>query len=561
VHTNGATAERLLPETMGSGVAVLDADGDGLADLVFADGAALGEPGGPRPRGLAFYRNLGGWRFERIAEAGLSVDAYAMGLAVGDVDGDGALDLLVTTVATRAGTGGDRLFLNRSRERGGVAFEDVSAAWGLEPDGGFGSSAAFFDADGDGDLDLFSGRYVEWSLAGDVACSPDGEHRIYCTPEVYAGATSRFYRNLGGRFADETATVGIAAPGKTLGVVVLDVDGDRRLDLAIANDTAPNQLWVNLGAGSGVVGFEERAALAGFAVDASGSARGGMGIAAGDLDGDGRAELVVGNFANETAGLFRGEADGLFRETTAEARLGIPTLLSLTFGTLLADLDADGRLDVVLANGHIEPEIAAVSGGRQSHAQPLQVFLNRGEHFVEAAGPEPHYVGRGLAAGDLDGDGDPDLVLSQNGGPAALLRSDGQPGAGGGAWRRVRLCGPGPNTWGYGALVSFETAFARGSGERDRDGSEDRSGRRLVRSLEPAGSYLSSSEPVIALALSAGERLVRVIVDWPSGGSDEYGASDLDGLDGPDGARGLLVLRAGDAGDGCPPASARAAGQ
>ncbi|HVS63810.1 MAG TPA: CRTAC1 family protein [Thermoanaerobaculia bacterium] len=522
VHANGASPARLLPETMGSGVAVFDADGDGRADLLFADGGRLERESSPRP--LALYRNLGSWRFERIADAGgVIVDGYAMGLAVGDVDGDGDLDVLVTTVGATAGAGGDRLFLNR----GDGTFDDVSKAWGLKPDGGFGSSAAFFDADGDGDLDLFSGRYVEWSLAGDVDCSPDGQHRTYCTPEVYEGAVSRFYRNLGGRFADETAATGIAAPGKTLGVAVIDVNDDGRLDLAIANDTVPNQLWINLGE----AGFEERAPLAGFAVDSSGSARGGMGIAAGDLDSNGHIDLVVGNFANETAGLFLGEPDGLFREATAEARLGIPTLLSLTFGTLVADLDGDGWLDVVFANGHIEPDIATVSNGRQSYEQPLQVFLNRVDHFVESPGPAGRYVGRGLASGDLDGDGDLDLVLSQNGRPAVLLRNDA-PVAGS---RRLRLCGPGANTWGQGAEVAIETT----------------AGRTLLRRLEPAGSYLSSSEPVLTIALAEGEGLSRVAIEWPGGARNEYGSEQLRVEE------GLLVLRSEASSPGCAPAAPR----
>jgi hypothetical protein len=487
-HTSGASAERLLPETMGSGVAVFDADGDGRADVLFADGAELrASAASSLSGGLRLFRNLGAMRFAVATEAsGLRYEGYAMGLAIGDVDGDGALDVYVT------GLRGDRLF----RNLGGGRFADVTADRGLplgDTGGGwsFGSSAAFFDADGDGDLDLFAGRYVAWAPESDHRCSPDGVHRVYCTPEGYPAVPSRFYRNEGGRFVDETASSGLGVAGKALGVVVLDHAGDGRLDVAVANDTEPNFLFV-----AGESGFEERALESGLALGPSGVARGGMGIAAGDLDGDAREDVVIGNFANEMAALFVADAEGLYADDASRARLGLATLLQLAFGTVIADFDGDARLDVAFANGHIEPAIAEISGGRESFAQPLQVFRNTGGGF-EAAPPSVSLVGRGLAAGDLDLDGDVDLVASQNGGAAVLLRNDSPARP----WLRVRLRGAGGNSWGQGAAVAIEWS----------------DGRSAVRRLEPSGSYLSSSEPVLTVGLGDRGAPSRLVVRWPTG--------------------------------------------
>lgn len=491
-HRNAASERKLLPETMGSGVAIFDADADGLPDVLFVDGGPLSGEGKDDTLRLRLFRNLGELRFQDATDgSGLELPFYGMGAAVGDFDGDGALDLYVT------GVGGDRLFHNDGEGR----FEDTTTAWGLPERGGFGSSAAFFDADADGDLDLFVGRYVDWSPEEDQSCSPDQRNRVYCTPEVYPAVENRFYRNLGDRFVDDTAEAGLALPGKTLGVVVLDVDLDGWLDLAVANDTVPNALLVNRGDGT----FENTAAEAGFALGAARAARGGMGIAAGDLFADGREDVVVGNFANEMAALFHNRGEGLFEDRAATARLGMPTLLALTFGTLATDLDNDGWLDVVFANGHIEPSIDRVTGDRESFAQPLQVFRNLGGTFDQVPDiPSGRLVARGLASGDLDLDGDVDLVVTQNGGPAVLLRNDSPAHD----WLRLRLRGPGANSWGLGTEVTIEF--------------ED--GASLLRRLEPSGSYLSSSEPILHVGLgggsAAGRRVRRISVRWPGGATD-----------------------------------------
>jgi hypothetical protein len=365
---------------------------------------------------------------------------------------------------------------------------------------GVGASAAFLDYDGDGWLDLFAGRYVAWSTATDVACRPDGVHRTYCTPEVYPGQSNRLYRNLGGRrFADVSRAAGIYRPdGKTLGVAVVDCDRDGRPDLAVANDTVRNFLFLNRGDGR----FDERAVAAGVAYGVSGATRGGMGIAAGDLTGSGLPDLVIGNFSQEMAAFYRASAPGSYRDEAAEAGLGIPTLMSLAFGTLAFDHDGDGALDVAFANGHIEPDIAS-SQRLQTYAQRLQLFRNLGggTAFEEVRGQpgsalETPYVGRGLAAADLDSDGDLDLVLTQNGRPARLLRNDAPPRS----WLRVRLAGRASNRWGLGATV---TAVA--------------GARRWTRQLASGGSDLSASEPVLTCGLGDTPRVDRLEIEWPAG--------------------------------------------
>jgi hypothetical protein len=508
-HFNAASERRYLPETMGAGVALFDADGDELPDLYFVNGAPLpATPGGPSAPGApgappspaptgALYRNLGGGRFAEVtAPAGLAVPFFGMGAAVGDYDNDGRTDLFVT------GVGGDRLFRNVGAP-GDPRFAEVTGAVGLgggAGDAGFGSSAAFLDVDGDGWLDLFAGRYVTWSPEGDVPCSPDGVHRTYCTPEVYDGESNRLYRNLEGRrFEDVTERAGLLRPeGKTLGVAVVDPDRDGRPDLAVANDTVRNFLFLNRGDGA----FREAAVAAGFAFSPSGATRGGMGIAAGDLTGDGLAELVIGNFSQEMSAVYRAVGPGQWSDDAAQLGIGLPTLMTLAFGTLIFDADGDGELDVMFANGHIEPAIARTQR-LQTYAQRPQLFVNEGggAAFREVRGREgtaleTPYVGRGLAAADLDGDGDLDLVLTQNGRPARLLRNDSPPRS----WLRLRFVGRASNRGGLGVRVTAE------AGDR-----------RWTRLLASGGSYLSASEPVLTLGLGDLRRLDRVEVAWPSG--------------------------------------------
>lgn len=484
VHDNAASDRRLLPETMGSGVACFDADGDGRVDVFLVGGS-------PR-QGGALYLNLGNGKFrDASAGSGLERGFVGMGAAVGDVDADGDLDLFVSGVGVRGKERGDRLFLNQ----GGGRFADASEAWGLEPEG-FGSSAAFFDLENDGDLDLYVGRYVAWSPESDIECRPNGVDRSYCTPESYASVASRLYRNDGGKaFTDVSEDSGIAALlGKALGVATFDADGDGLTDLAVANDTTRNFLFRNLGGGK----FAEVGIESGIALSLSGAPRGAMGIDAGDVDGDLADDLLIGNFAQEMSALYLQSRPGLFADEATRLGLGVPTLMLLTFGNLIADFDNDGLPDLAIANGHIEPQIANWQP-HQRYAQPLQLFRNRGKNFAPVpaeAALAAGYVGRGLASLDYDQDGDLDLLLTQNGAAAKLLRNDSPPG------RFLELlpqsrAGANP-PYGLRLLAGPEGApFA-------------------AQRLASGRSYLSTSEPLLHLGL--GERKVdRLELRWPSG--------------------------------------------
>lgn len=487
-HHNDASERRYLPETMGSGAAFFDYDGDGRPDLYLVNGASLNGSRAHSPTG-ALYRNVDGKHFLDVTrEAGLVEPLYGMGAAVGDFDNDGHTDLFVTALD------GDRLY----RNRGDGLFEDVTTRMGLDR-GGFSSSAAFVDYNRDGHLDLFVGRYVKWTRQTDVPCSLDGSRGMYCTPEVYPGDSNRLYRNLGGRrFQDVTRNSGIYQPeGKTLGIAILDHNRDGWPDLAVANDTVRNFLFVNNRDGT----FSETGVTAGMAYSDSGATRGGMGIDTGDVDGNGLSDIVIGNFSQEMTALFRSMEKGYYVDQAAQAGIGIPTLMTLAFGSLLADLDGDGWLDCVIANGHIEPDIAKLHPAH-SYAQPMQFFHNEGQGRYRLLSAEHDgifelpLVARGLAGADVDSDGDLDLAVTQNGRNALLLRNDSQAKS----WLRLRLVGRISNRTGYGAVVTVLAG-----------------GRSWARSLVSGRSYLSACEPVLTVGLGAVRQLERLEIKWPSG--------------------------------------------
>jgi hypothetical protein len=487
-HFNDASANRYLPETMGAGAALFDYDNDGRPDLYLVNGAPLtGSREGARHGMLA--RNIDGTSFRDVTwSTGLTEPLYGMGATVGDIENDGHLDLFVTALPE------NRLY----RNRGDGTFQDVTAAMGFSGSG-FSTAAVFLDYDRDGWQDLLVGRYVHWDPQTDTGCSYDGTRRIYCTPEVYPGQSNRLYRNLGGQsFRDVTEAAGIYRPeGKTLGIAVLDANNDGWPDVAISNDTVRNFLFINNGDGT----FDEAARDRGVAYGESGSTHGGYGISAGDINGDGLTDLAIGRFSLEMTALYRATPQGYYIDDAFQAGVGIPTLTMLSFGTILLDLDSDGWLDLVHANGHIEPRISRVHS-KQTYPQPPQFFRNLGNgefELVQSSGAASFItplVGRGLASADLDGDGDLDLVITQNGRRTRVLRNDSAPRS----WIRIKLSGVASNRTGFGAVVRAV------AGENV-----------WTRSLASGGSYLSASEPILTIGLGETESLDRLEITWPSG--------------------------------------------
>ena len=363
VHENGATGKKYLPETMGSGVAFFDFDGDGDQDLLFVN--SMSWPRGPTTSAL--YRNRGDGSFEDVtAGSGLDRAVYGMGVAVGDYDGDGDRDVYVTALGTNL------LF----RNDGGAKFTEVGKDAGVDHDG-FGSSATWLDYDKDGDLDLFVLNYVQWSIEKDIFCALDGKNKSYCTPESYEGASAVLYRNDGeGKFTDVTKASGLENPrGKGLGAAVFDFDLDGWLDIAVANDTQPNYLYRNEGGGT----FEDIGVLSGIAFAENGAARGAMGIDASDYDASGRQSLVIGNFSNEMLSLYHNEGRGFFIDQAPVSEIGRASLVTLSFASFFFDYDLDGREDIFVANGHVESDIHNV---QQRVSDPIEVRGQVDLHFA-----------------------------------------------------------------------------------------------------------------------------------------------------------------------------------
>ncbi len=494
-HNSGAFGQKYLPETLGPGCAFLDYDGDGWQDILLVNG--MDWPGRTRNRSTPrLYRNNRDGTFADVTrEAGLDVEMYGLGVAVGDYNNDGFPDIFFSCV------GQNRLFRNTGRGR----FQEVTAAAGLGNREGFSSSALWFDYDRDGLLDLFVCNYVKWSPALDVRCSLDGKTKSYCTPEAYRGATCWLFRNRGdGTFEEVTAQAGLFdSSSKSLGVTMFDYDLDGWPDLFVANDTQPNKLYRNTGRGR----FEEIGVRAGVAFSEDGKARAGMGVDAADLDNSGLPSLAVTNFANEMLGLYHNIGNGIYVDWAARTELGLSTRRSLGFGCFFFDADLDGRLDLLVVNGHIDEGVDRLREDIR-YAQPPHLFLNAGGgSFRDVAaevgdGFASPKVARGAAFADIDNDGDLDVLITTNHGPAYLYRNDLRNGNRG---IRFRLRGTRSNRDAIGATVRLYAGGERFS--------------RLVRS---GSSYLSQSELPVTFGVGRRDRIERAVIFWPSGREEEY---------------------------------------
>lgn len=498
-HNSGAFGGKFLPETLGSGCAFLDYDADGWQDILLING--MDWPGHKRQRStLRLYRNNRNGTFTDVTRsAGLDLELYGMGVAVGDYNNDGFPDIFISCV------GQSRLFRNTGRG----SFVDVTATSGLQRHLGFSTSALWFDYDRDGLLDLFVCNYVRWSPEHDVFCSLDGTHKSYCTPEAYRGDTCWLFHNRGdGNFEDVTATSGIFdSSSKSLGVAMLDYDQDGWPDLLIANDTQPNKLYKNLRNGK----FKDVAIDAGLAFSTEGKARAGMGVASADFENSGQPGIAITNFDNEMVGLYRRTSPASYDDVAILAGVGAPSRSTLGFGCVFFDANLDGLLDLAVANGHIDETVRNIRGN-VGYAQAPHLFLNLGSgaggpRFRDVAseaggGFDTPKVARGLAVADFDRDGDLDLLLTTNSGPAFLFRND-QFAANHSA--RFYLTGTKSNRDAIGASLRIFV------------GNQVQS--RLVHS---GGSYLSQSELPVTFGLGPRDQIERLVIDWPSGRSEDF---------------------------------------
>ncbi len=494
VHNNGAFGDKYLPEALGPGCAFIDYDNDGYPDILFVNGEDF--PGHGRARSsLKLYHNNGNGTFTDVtAKSGLDVSMYGMGVAVGDYDNDGYDDIFVTAL------GQSRLFHNN----GNGTFADVTERAGLSGIREFSTSAAWVDYDRDGKLDLLVANYVQWTPDTDVRCTLDGFHKSYCTPESYKGASLRLWHNLGnGRFEDRTKAAGLDDPSsKSLGIAVLDYNNDGWPDVLVANDTQPNKLYRNNRNGT----FTEAGIAAGIAFSEDGVARAGMGVDAVDYDRSGRPSIIITNFSNQMMSLYHNEGNGLFVDEAPRSSIGRASLLTLGFGCFFFDYDLDGWPDIFVANGHIESDIERIQK-RIKYRQPPHLFHNLGGgRFEEAAGSagaafSAPRVARGAAYADIDNDGDLDLLITTNAGPALLFRNDG---GNRNHALRIKLQGIQSNRNGIGAIVRIEYA-----------------GESQWQMLRSGSSYLSQSELVLTFGLGSKTNVSRIEVQWPSGRTDK----------------------------------------
>ncbi len=518
VHSTGRYGDKLLPETMGSGVAVLDYNNDGHLDLMLVNSSHWPwDESNQQPTPCRLFAGDGQFRFRDVsAEAGIDFTLYGMGVAVGDYDNDGDSDLFISAV------GKDRLLRNDSGKF--VDVTDQAGVGGAED--AWGTSCGFFDYDNDGRLDLFVCNYVEWSKEADLSqnFTLDGESRAYGPPRAFAGSFSYLYHNDGeGRFTNVSEQAGIQVRnddthvplGKAMGLAPVDVNQDGWIDIVVANDTVRNFLFQNEHDGT----FQEIGRLSGIAFDrATGNARGAMGIDAVCFREDGTLAIGIGNFANEESALYMARPGRKqFVDAAMFTGFGPPTRLGLTFGLFFFDIDLDGRLDVLGANGHLEEEISKTQR-TQRYEQPPQLFWNAGREAkselvlatAEQTGEsfQTPIVGRGAAYGDFDEDGDQDVVISVSNGRTVLFRNDQHLGN---HWLRVKLQGTRANRDGIGATVRIRV-----------------SGRILQQTVMPTRSYLSQCEKTLTFGLGEEAIIDELIVTWPGGEEESFPINGVD---------------------------------
>ena len=494
-HDNGSFGKMWFPEQMGSGGGFIDYNSDGWLDILLIGGGAWKGYTKRDINTLWLYKNNKDGTFSNVTEqSGLGkIEAYGLGIVAADYDNDGDEDVFLTTLNRN-------ILLNN---KGGY-FVNVSNTSGLGNTIEWSSSAIFFDADKDGWLDLYVGNYATWSPLSDLWCSLDSKTKVYCPPEMYTGLPSKFYHNNGdGTFSDYTTKAGfLPAPGKSLGVALMDYNNDGWLDLAVANDGERDLLYKNNPSGV----FDEIGTELGMAYGENGEARAGMGIDAGVVDSSGNTTIFIGNFSNEMVGVYSYSDKGWFNDRAAISKVGRPSFPSLTFGLVLFDVDMDSDLDLFIGNGHVYPVRTKNQDGI-TYKQVSQLFLNNGDGAFSIANEKitgiinNKMVVRGVAIGDYDKDGDQDLLLTENNGPAHLWRNDSESKN----YLRVNLLGVKSNKDGIGSKVLLYI-----------------NENKIERLIRTGSSYLSQSEKTATFGLGDHDMIDSLSIYWPSGKKETY---------------------------------------